>query len=153
MPLMRSRVPNTWRTRHGRSPRHSGCFDPVGDWRFVPGPLATGPSPWQKRHLLEPICREGRLPGMGTEADYRDLLAGAGFTVEGAMDVSRQVRGTWGICAGGHAAKFFTDREARAYLFNAASRNRVFLLTVGRIWLAYRTGAMRYLVWRARKPT
>jgi tocopherol O-methyltransferase len=109
--------------------------------------------PWQERHLLEPICREGRLPAMGTEADYRALLAGAGFAVEGATDVSRQVRGTWGICIRRASATFLTDRQARAYVFRVARRNRVFLLTAGRIWLAYRTGAMRYLVWRARKPT
>jgi tocopherol O-methyltransferase len=114
---------------------------------------AASPSrAWQQRHLLEPICREGRLPAMGTEADYRDLLAGAGFAIERVMDVSRQVRATWGICIRRASAKIFTDRLARAYLFNAASRNRDFLLTVGRIWLAYRTRAMRYLVWRARKP-
>jgi tocopherol O-methyltransferase len=107
---------------------------------------------WQERYLLEPICREGRLPGMGTEADYRNLLTGAGFAVERAMDVSRQVRRTWGICARRAVAKVFTDRQARAYLLSAASRHRVFMLTVGRIWLAYRTGAMRYLVWSARKP-
>jgi tocopherol O-methyltransferase len=115
---------------------------------------AADPSrPWQKRHLLEPICREGRLPGMGTEADYLDLLIRAGFTVEGAADLSRQVRGTWGICVRRVSAKIATDRRAWAYLLSGGSRNRVFLLTLGRIWLAYRTGAMRYLVWRARKPT
>lgn len=108
--------------------------------------------PWQERHLLEPICREGRLPSMGTEADYRSFISGAGFEVEGVTDASRQVRGTWGICARRAVAKIFTDQHARAYLFSAASRNRGFLLTVGRIWLAYRTGAMRYLVWRASKP-
>jgi tocopherol O-methyltransferase len=113
---------------------------------------ADRPRPWHERHLLEPICREGRLPAMGTEADYRTLLAAAGFAVEGVADVSRQVRRTWGVCARRTVAKIFTDRSARAYLLSAASRNRVFLLTVGRIWLAYRTGAMRYLVWRARKP-
>lgn len=114
---------------------------------------AADPVPgWQVRHLLEPICREGRLPSMGTEADYRGLLAGAGFAVEGATDVSRQVRGTWGICARRAVGKAVADRASRAYLLSAASRNRVFLVTVGRIWLAYRTGAMRYLVWRARKP-
>ena len=35
-------------------------------------------------------------------------------------------------------------------LQGAASRNRVFLLTMARIWAAYRTGAMRYLVFRSR---
>jgi tocopherol O-methyltransferase len=107
---------------------------------------------WHARHLLEPICREGRLPAMGTEADYRELMSAAGFQVEAGADVSRQVRGTWGVCARRAAVKLVTDRQARAYLFSAASRNREFLLTIGRIWLAYRVGAMRYLVWRARKP-
>jgi tocopherol O-methyltransferase len=108
--------------------------------------------PWERRHLLEPICREGRLHGMGTETDYRELLTGAGFAVEAVTDVSRQVRKTWGICLRRAVGKVFTDPAARAYLFSAASRNRVFLLSVGRIWAAYRTGAMRYLVFRARKP-
>jgi tocopherol O-methyltransferase len=108
--------------------------------------------PWQKRRLLEPICREGRLPAMGTEADYRALIAGAGFVVDRVMDVSQQVRGTWSICVRRAIAKFFTDRQARTYLLSNASRNRVFLLTICRIWLAYRTGAMRYLIWRASKP-
>jgi tocopherol O-methyltransferase len=90
---------------------------------------------------------------MGTETDYRNLLVGAGFVVEATTDVSRQVRGTWGICIRRACVKVFTDRQTRAYLFGTASRNRVFLLTVVRIWLAYRIGAMRYLVWRARKPT
>ena len=114
---------------------------------------ADRPRPWENRHLLEPICREGRLPGMGTEADYHDLLIGAGFQVEGVMDISRHVRGTWGICVRRAVAKILTDRQSRAYLFSALSRHRVFLITIGRIWLAYRTGAMRYLVWRARKPS
>jgi tocopherol O-methyltransferase len=109
-------------------------------------------SRWKQRHLLEPICREGRLPGMGTEADYRNLFTGAGFVVEEAADVSRDVRRTWDICIRRAVAGVFTDRRVRAFLFGAPSRNRVFLLTVVRIWLAYRTGAMRYLVWRARKP-
>jgi tocopherol O-methyltransferase len=106
---------------------------------------------WEVRHLLEPICREGRLPGMGTETDYRELLTGAGFDVEAVSDISRQVRGTWGICVRRTIRKILTERSSRAFLLSSASRNRVFLLSLGRIWLAYRTGAMRYLVFRSRK--
>jgi tocopherol O-methyltransferase len=61
-------------------------------------------------------------------------------------------RGTWAICIRRAIRKIFTDAQSRAYLFSAASRNRIFLLTVLRIWIAYRTGSMRYLVWSARKP-
>jgi tocopherol O-methyltransferase len=112
---------------------------------------AENAKPWERRHLLEPICREGRLPGMGTETDYRELLAGAGFAVESVTEFSRQVRRTWGICLRRAFGKLFTDPVSRAYLLSAASRNRIFLLTVGRIWAAYRTGAMRYLVFRTRR--
>jgi cyclopropane fatty-acyl-phospholipid synthase-like methyltransferase len=107
--------------------------------------------PWQRRNLLEPSCREGRLPGMGTERDYRELLADAGFVVEAVTDLTQQVRGTWGICLRRAVGRFFADRAARSFLFSEASRNRVFLLTMGRIWIAYRTGAMRYLVFKARR--
>ena len=106
---------------------------------------------WERRHLLEPICREGRLPGMGTETDYSQFLMEAGFEIEEATDITRLVRGTWGICMKRAVGRFFSDAATRAFMFNAASRNRVFVLTMARIWLAYRTGAMRYLVFRARK--
>jgi tocopherol O-methyltransferase len=62
------------------------------------------------------------------------------------------VRDTWGICLRRVARRFWTDPAGRAYLLSAASRNRVFLVTMARIWAAYRTGAMRYLVFRARRP-
>lgn len=107
---------------------------------------------WERRHLLEPICSEGRLPGMGTESDYRLLLERAGFAVEAVTDLTRAVRGTWAICLRRVVRRIFTDPAGRAFLLSAASRNRVFLLTMARIWAAYRTGAMRYLVFRARRP-
>ncbi|WP_029630711.1 methyltransferase domain-containing protein [Zavarzinella formosa] len=106
---------------------------------------------WERRHLLEPICHEGRLPGMGTEEDYRRLFEQAGFAVEAVTDVTRQVRATWGMCLRRTIKRFRTDKVGRAYFLNAASRNRVFLFTMFRIWLAYRTGAMRYLVFRVRR--
>jgi tocopherol O-methyltransferase len=113
---------------------------------------AAKPRPWQRRLLLEPICREGRLTSMGTEADYRELMTATGFEVEAATDLSREVRGTWGVCLRRVARGLLSDRAGRAFLLSNASRNRVFLLTMARIWLAYRTGAMRYLVFRARRP-
>ena len=88
---------------------------------------------------------------MGTETDYRKLLAEAWFEVEAVSDITREVRGTWGICLRRAVSRFFRDAATRSFMFSAASRNRVFVLTMARIWLAYRTGAMRYLVFRARK--
>jgi tocopherol O-methyltransferase len=124
---------------------------PGGRFAICAWIAAEDAKPWQRRNLLEPICREGRLPGMGTETDYRELLGAAGFEVEAVADITREVRGTWGICLRRTLSRFFNDPAARSFLFSAASRNRVFLLTMARIWTAYRTGAMRYLVFRARR--
>lgn len=110
------------------------------------------PSPWEVRHMLEPICREGRLPGMGTEAEYRALAEAAGLTVTGYEDVSARVRRTWTICARRVARKVATSAEYRSFLLSRGSRNRVFALTLARLILAYRTGAMRYGVFTLAKP-
>jgi tocopherol O-methyltransferase len=110
------------------------------------------PSAWEVRHLLEPICREGRLPGMGTEAEYRALAQSAGFEVVGFQDVSARVRRTWTICSHRVARKIATSAEYRGFLRSRASRNRVFALTLARILLAYRTGAMRYGILTLAKP-
>ena len=111
-----------------------------------------GPSPWEVRYLLEPICREGRLAGMGTQAEYRGLAEGAGFRVLDVQDVSARVRRTWTICARRVARKLATSTEYRGFLLSGASRNRVFALTLARLILAYRTGAMRYGVMTLAKP-
>ncbi|UVF17657.1 class I SAM-dependent methyltransferase [Microvirga terrae] len=102
------------------------------------------PPRWEERLLLEPICREGRLPGMGTEAEYRVWAGKAGFSVDGFEDLSRRVRRTWSLCAGRVATKLLTRSDYRRYLLDARSKNRVFALSLPRIWLAYLTGSMRY---------
>jgi tocopherol O-methyltransferase len=56
------------------------------------------PAHWERRFLLEPICREGRLPGLGSEVDYRTLLKASGFVLDAAPDLSREVRATWSVC-------------------------------------------------------
>lgn len=100
--------------------------------------------PWETRWLLEPICREGRLPGLGSEPEYRRLLADAGFRLERVEDVSARVRRTWTICARRLAGAVARDARYRRALRDPALADRVFARTLLRIWAAYRTGAMRY---------
>jgi tocopherol O-methyltransferase len=109
--------------------------------------------PWEERHLLEPICREGRLPGMGTETDYRTWAERSGLIVDGFEDLSWKVRRTWSLCASRVAKKILTHSHYRRYLLDARSRNRVFALSLPRIWLAYVMGSMRYGLLTARKPS
>jgi len=102
----------------------------------------TDASGWKVRHLLEPICREGRLPSMGTPEEYEAMAEAAGFVVTGYEDVSRRVARTWMICARRLLKALFVDRETRQLALGA--RNRGAILSIPRLILAYRTGAMRY---------
>jgi tocopherol O-methyltransferase len=113
---------------------------------------ADRPKPWQVRHLLEPICREGRLPGMGDEADYRAMGAQAGFEVEGVEDISANVSRTWEICARRLLRMAITKPRYLRFLVDRRETNRVFALTLFRLMLAYRTQAMRYCLLTYRKP-
>jgi tocopherol O-methyltransferase len=102
------------------------------------------PGPREVRHLLEPICREGRLPGMGDEADYRRFGEQAGFRVVEVEDLSDRVRRTWSICIRRLIGKLFTDSRYVHFLFDASASDRIFALTMVRILIAYRTRSMRY---------
>jgi tocopherol O-methyltransferase len=107
---------------------------------------------WQHRHLLEPICREGRLPGMGTVADYRALAAAAGFELLEARDLSDRVSRTWCIClARGLAALASKPRYVR-FLLNRTATDRIFAVTIIRIMIAYRVRAMQYWLFVFRRP-
>jgi tocopherol O-methyltransferase len=104
------------------------------------------------RHLLEPICREGRLPGMGTREDYEALAAAAGLRLLGFDDISRQVRRTWSICLRRTLARLVTDRAFRRLALARTTQNRSFLLSLPRLMIALRTGAMRYGIFVWEKP-
>jgi tocopherol O-methyltransferase len=106
----------------------------------------NAPRPWEVRHLLEPICREGRLPGLGDEADYRQMAEQAGFEVVEVKDISDQVSRTWRICIGRMLGKFFTDSRYLRLLLDSTATNRIFAVTMVRIMIAYRTRSMRYCV-------
>lgn len=112
---------------------------------------ADAPSAWQRRFLLEPICREGRMPLMGAESDYRRAAAKAGFDILRFQDVTRQVASTWPRIVRTFAGKLLRHPRYLRYLFDDHAGNRVFAGTILRVGLAYRTGAMRYGVFTGRK--
>jgi tocopherol O-methyltransferase len=112
---------------------------------------AEHPTARQRRHVLEPICHEGRLPGMGAESDYRKWLSQAGFVLESFEDVSAQVRKTWTICVRRLFFNLIRQPGYLRFLFNSRAHNRVFAITVSRILLAYTFGIIRYGIFTARK--
>jgi tocopherol O-methyltransferase len=113
---------------------------------------SDAPRPWEVRHLLEPICREGRLPGMGTVADYQAFSAASGFAAVSAEDISAQVSRTWWICARRLLRGFFTDARYLRHVLDSGKPDRIFAVTLFRLITAYRTQAMRYCVLVYRKP-
>jgi tocopherol O-methyltransferase len=112
----------------------------------------TDPRPWEVRHLLEPICREGRLPSMGDEADYAAMAEHAGFEIQGQADISDRVRKTWWICLKRVVGKIVSDGRYRRFLLQRSAENRIFALTLVRLLVAYRTHSMRYCLLVYRKP-
>ncbi|MDQ6939752.1 MAG: class I SAM-dependent methyltransferase [Verrucomicrobiota bacterium] len=105
---------------------------------------ADNPSSTQQRLLLEPICREGRMPIMGTADDYRSLGETTGFSLQRFEDITRDVARTWPAIVRRLSGKLFSNPTYVKFLFNRHAHNRVFALTIFRIWIAYRVGAMRY---------
>lgn len=105
------------------------------------------------RHLLEPICREGRLAHLSTAREYLQLMEAAGLTLSNFDDLSRRVRRTWPICVSRTLRRTISRPQYIRYLLSREATNRIFLMTMVRIWLAYGAGAIRYILFRATKPT
>jgi tocopherol O-methyltransferase len=112
---------------------------------------AEAPKGWAVKHLLEPICREGRLAGMGSAKENRAWIEAAGLTVEREEELSGEVARTWTVCLRRVAGRLLRDRRYRRFLLDATEGDRLFALTLLRIRLAYATGAMRYGFFVARK--
>jgi len=102
------------------------------------------PSAWHVRHLLEPICREGRLPGMGSLSEYQDYAMRAGFSCTSVEQLARSVRRTWWICGRRLLWRLCSDRRYQRFLLDPRHNNRIFAITILRMILALQTGAMQY---------
>lgn len=109
------------------------------------------PGSWESKHLLEPICREGRLPSMASAQEYRMLLAQAGFRDIESFDLTERVKKTWTVCARRFVRRSIVDPSLRRRLLDTRFTNRIFAKTIFRILVAYRIGAMRYGLFSARK--
>ena len=105
---------------------------------------AEQPSARAKRWLLEPICREGRMPELGSATEYKSLGVAAGFKLQQFRDLTQSVARTWPAIVRRLLGKFATDPRYLRFLFAPHANNRIFALTILRIWIAYRVGAMRY---------
>jgi tocopherol O-methyltransferase len=101
------------------------------------GPLAI-------RHLLEPMCREGRLASLVTASELKTFAESEGFSVEEFSEVGRQVKKTWLVISFRVAGKIVTQKKYRRFLWENLKSDRIFALTVLRVIIAYEIGALQY---------
>ncbi|MFB3110753.1 MAG: cyclopropane-fatty-acyl-phospholipid synthase family protein, partial [Gemmatimonadales bacterium] len=113
---------------------------------------ADRPNPWEVRHLLRPICQEGRLAALVTADEYRAKLRAAGFADVVCQELTRRVRRTWDVSLGRMLHRMLTRRSSWEYLLDPRNASRIFAVTVLRIWLAYRTGCLKYGLLSGTKP-
>jgi tocopherol O-methyltransferase len=124
---------------------------PGGRFVFCAWLAGEQPSPRQERYLLEPICREGRLPGLGTASEYCTWLEQAGFHLRNFEDLSSRVRRTWPIYLGRTARKVLSSPwHVRQML--GSGRTGFFGKTMLRLWLGYRLGIVRYGLFKVSRP-
>lgn len=107
---------------------------------------------WRDGLLLEPICREGRLPAVHTGREVVGALRAAGLEVELAQDLSRRVSRTWTVCLRRTFARLARDREARGFLLSSANPDRVFALTMLRLVAGFATRGFAYGLFVAHRP-
>lgn len=111
-----------------------------------------GASPWAKRHLLQPICRDGRFSGLATMLDYRELVIHSGLELVEATDIAPRVSKTWTVIFQRLVKKTLTDKRYLRFLLNTIDTNAPLLFTIPRLILAYRTQSLGYLLLVAKKP-
>lgn len=131
--------------RYARRAVRSGGRVSVATW------LAADHVPrWEQQHLLDAICREGRLAPLVTVAELQDCFASAGFVAEATQDLSAHVSRTWTLVMRRLAWRLATRPAYWRFLLGPDRGEAVFALTAARLRLAYARGCLRYglLVWR-----
>lgn len=109
------------------------------------------PSVWERRHLLEPICEEGRLPSLCSRSEVLDLAQNSGMELIEDADLGQKVWKTW-LISSKEILKLFKQSKGLKYFLSSENQERRFALTVMRILLAYRSGAFTYGIFVMRTP-
>ena len=103
------------------------------------------------RHLLKPICTQGRLAHLSTAREYMGMMEEAGLVLRYFLDLSSKVDRTWSHVIRKSLALTARHPEYVRYLVSPRSNGR-YLLAMARMWLAYRVGAIRYCLFKASRP-
>jgi tocopherol O-methyltransferase len=102
-----------------------------------PGPLA-------RRFFIDAISREAQLAGIRPASAFLAAIEDAGFKNVQMVDLAKKVKRTWPLCAWRTIKSLLTKPHYRKFIFSSRNPNRIFALTLFRIWIAYNLGIMRY---------
>jgi len=106
---------------------------------------SSAPHDWQARFLLEPICRHGSLADLGKLVRYREAITAAGLQWVSCDDLTSQVRQTWSVLTRRIFTKALPDPEAWRFLGTRPVTAARLALSIPRLMMAYRWGALRYV--------
>ncbi len=109
--------------------------------------LAGDTSDAKRAQQVYDVCEGFFCPSLGTADDYREWMEQAGLRVDIVHDWTTSVARTWEICRQ-RAGRSWVRTLARVAGFNSV----VFLDRFDTILNAYRSGAMQYGCFIARKP-
>jgi tocopherol O-methyltransferase len=104
-----------------------------------------------RRWLIDAISREGQLAGLRPASTFIAAIQQAGFKNIQMADLAQSVKRTWPLCAQRTIKGLLTKPHYRRFIFSSANPNRIFALTLFRIWIAYNLGVMRYGFFTAEK--
>jgi tocopherol O-methyltransferase len=107
---------------------------------------------WQEGPLLRSMEQESHLVPLVTEAVLRRRLEDAGFVVDEVTDLTREVRSTWPRAVARLLRRLPTDAGVRKVMFSDAYDNQGFLLSILRMTIGYRVGAVRFAMLTAHVP-
>lgn len=110
------------------------------------------PNSFEKKYLLKPICKEGCLPSMGSEKDYRNWFKKAGFEAVQCLNLTQNVKKTWSLCSQRVLKNLILDPQFRKTILDPKFQHRSFMKTILRIWVAYQFKSMQYGLFSAVKP-
>ena len=102
------------------------------------------PSRFSQRFLIDAISREAQLAGVRPASEFTAAIQGSGFSSITMEDLASSVKKTWPLCIARTLKGIFTKPHYRKFLFSSDNPNRIFAITILRIWLAYNLGVMRY---------
>lgn len=105
---------------------------------------AQSPQAWQVKHLLEPMCRGGRLTGLSSLEENRDLLEAVSLQVLEASDITVEVEKTWRVITGRLIWKVLSDAAYRKFMWQSLWCDRAVFFAIPRVMIAYQLGCLRY---------